>query len=250
MVPGFSRPLFLDNRSERLSVVVERLPATSATLLPLAFEKALPAAREGSERVRLASGQPAWRYRVSHAGGSATVLYAAPTTSGVATVACMSQTEAGVPRGCEALANAITVPGSRPLEPGTSAAFYSRLPAAVNQLEAARSTGLRKLSAANSAAGQAAAADGLVRAHKAAFAALAPLTAADAGLPANTVGALNVMAGAYTELAGAARARSPQRYDDAGRGVADADAGLRRTLSQVAAGAKAASRAATAGESP
>ena len=250
MVPGFSRPLFLDNGSERLSVVVERLPATSATLLPLAFEKALPAARERRERVRLASGQPAWRYRVAQAGGSAILLYAAPTTTGVATVACMSPTAAGLPRRCKALADAITVPGSLPLDLSASAAFYSRLPAAVKRLEAARSTGLRELSAANSAAGQAAAADGLVRAHKAAFAALAPLTAADAGLPARTVAALNAMAGAYATLAGAARARSPQRYDDAGRGVADADAGLRRTLSQAAAAAQAASRAATAGESP
>ena len=236
MVPGFSRPLFLENRSERLRVVVERLPATSATLLPLAFEKALPTARERRERVRLASGQPAWRYRVAQAGGSAILVYAAPTTTGVATVVCMSPTAAGLPRRCEALADAITVPGSLPLDLGASAAFYSRLPAAVKQLEAARSTGVRELLTAKSAVGQAAAADGLVRAHKAAFAALAPLTAADAGLPAKTVAALNAMAGAYATLAGAARARSPARYDDAGRGVADADAGLRRTLSQAACG--------------
>jgi hypothetical protein len=250
MVPGFSRPLFLDNASERLSVVVERLPATSASLLPLALEKALPGARKRRQRVRLASGQPAWRYRVAQAGGSAILLYAAPTTTGVATVACMSPTAAGLPRRCEALADAITVPGSLPLDLSASAAFYSRLPAAVKQLEAARSTGLRELSTAKSAVGQAAAADGLVRAHKAASAALAPLTPADAGLPAKTVAALNATAGAYATLAGAARARSRHRYDDAGRGVADADAGLRRTLSQAAAAAKAASRAATAGESP
>jgi hypothetical protein len=69
------------------------------------------------------------------------------------------------------------VPDSRPLEPGTTAAFYSRLPAAVNDLDAARTKGMRELAAAKRSTGQAAAADGLARAHKAAGAALAPLTA-------------------------------------------------------------------------
>jgi hypothetical protein len=53
------------------------------------------------------------------------------------------------------------------------------------------------------------------------------------------------MAGAYATLAGAARARSPQRYNAARRGVADADADLRWTLAKAAAAANAASRAPT-----
>ena len=54
----------------------------------------------------------------------------------------------------------------------------------------ARSTGMRDLSAARSATGQAAAADGLVRAHERALAALAPLTGTRADLPGKTVRAL------------------------------------------------------------
>ena len=173
------------------------------------------------------------------------MLYAAPTTSGVATVACVVPTDAGVPRGCETLAKAITVPGSVPLELGTSVAFYTRLPAAARELEDARRTGMHDLAAAKSATGQAAAADGLVRAHERAVAALAPLTGTRADLPGETVRALNAMAGAYAMLAGAARARSPQRYDAAGLGVSDADAELRRTLAKAAAAANAASRAPT-----
>jgi hypothetical protein len=53
------------------------------------------------------------------------------------------------------------------------------------------------------------------------------------------------MAGAYTTLAGAARARSPQRYNAAGRSVADADTDLRQTLAKAAAAANAASHAPT-----
>jgi hypothetical protein len=244
-VPGFSRPLSLKNARGRLSAVVERLPASSATLLPVAFEKARPTAGERRDVVRLGPGQPAWRYRVANENGSSTVLYAAPTTSGVTTVACVVRTDAGVPRACEALAKSISVPGSVPLQLGTSVAFYTRLPAAARELEAARSTGMRDLSAARSASGQAAAADRLVRAHERALAALAPLTETRAGLPGETVRALNAMAGAYATLAGAARARSPRRYYAAGRGVADADADLRRTLAKAAAAANAASRAPT-----
>jgi len=244
-VPGFSRPLSLKYARERLSAVVELLAASSATLLPAALEKARPTAGERREVVRLRPGQSAWRYRVAHENRSATVLYAAPTTSGVATVACVVPTDAAVPRGCETLAKAITVPGSVPLELGTSVAFYTRLPAAARELEAARSTGMRDLAAATSANGQAAAADGLVRAHERALAALAPFTATRADLPGETVRALKAMAGAYTTLAGAARARSPQRYNAAGRGVAETDAELRRTLAKAAAAANAASRAPT-----
>lgn len=241
-VPGFSRPLRLKNTREKLSALVERLPALSASLLPLAFENAQPSA---AERRELGPGQPAWRYRVARANGSATILYAAPTTSGVATLACVAPTDAGVPRGCEALAKAITVPGSVPLELGTSAAFYTRLPVAAKELEAARSMGMRELSAARSAAGQAAAADGLVRAHERALGALAPLTGTRADLPGGTVRALSTMAGAYATLAGAARARSPRRYNAARRRVARADADLRRTLAKAAKAANAASRAPT-----
>ena len=242
-VPGFSRPLSLKNARERLSALVERLPASSATLLPVAFEKSRPTAAERREVVSLGSGQLAWRYRVAPENGSATVLYAAPTTSGVATVACVAPTDAGVPRGCETLAKAITAPGSVPLQLGASVAFYARLPAAAGELEAARSTGMRDLAAARSAIGQAAAADGLVRAHERALAALAPLTGTRGDLPGKTVRALKAMARAYATLARAARARSPQRYDAARRGIADADADLRRTLAKAAAAANAASHA-------
>ena len=156
-VPGFSRPLSLKNTRERLRAVVERLPASSATLVPVAFQQARPTADERREVVRLSPGQPAWRYRVTHENGSTTVLYTAPTTSGVATVACLVPTGTGVPRGCETLAKAITVPGSVPLELGTSVAFYTRLPTVARELEVSRSIGMRDLAAAKSATAQAAA---------------------------------------------------------------------------------------------
>ena len=64
-VPGFSRSLGLRNVGERLRAAVERLPATSATLLPAAFVMTLKRALERPDVVRLASGRHAWRYRFS-----------------------------------------------------------------------------------------------------------------------------------------------------------------------------------------
>jgi hypothetical protein len=239
-VHGFSRALELVNEGHRLSAVVEQLPATSATLLPVALERMLPPTRTRPEVVQLASGPRAWRYRLPGEDGSTTVLYAAPTTSGVATLACVSPSESGVPRGCEALVRTLTVPGSKPLALGPSAAFYSRLAAAVGDLDTARSKGMRELFAATRAKGQAAAAEELVRAHKAAVAALAPLMGEDDSLPAETVAALTAVATAYATIGSAARARSPRRYADARRAVTGADSTLRRTLRKVAAAENAA----------
>ena len=126
-VPGFSRPLGLANADGRLRAVVERLPATTPTLLPAAFARTVPSTRP--RVVRLASGQPAWQYRFAKRNGSVTVVYAAPTTAGVATLACLSETgAAAVPRGCSTLAGELTVPDTRALELGVSSAFLSRLP--------------------------------------------------------------------------------------------------------------------------
>jgi hypothetical protein len=115
----------------------------------------------------------------------------------------------------------------------------------VTNLDEARRKGISDLAGAKRAAGQAAAADGLARAHKAAGAALAPLTSAGDGLPSATVGALAATATAYTELASAARARSPKPYAEASRAVIGADADLRRTMTKVTAMESASTRNAT-----
>ena len=135
-VPGFKRPLGLRNADAGLRAVVERLPATSATLLPAAFLATLERAPEQPELVRLAAGRHAWRYRFPGRDGSMTLFYAAPTTSGIATVACTSPIDASIPLDCAALAAAVTVPGSSALAPSTSAGFFSRLPTVLSDLEA------------------------------------------------------------------------------------------------------------------
>jgi hypothetical protein len=240
-VPGFSRPLGVGNPREQLSAVIERLPATSPTLLPAALVHAEAAAGARPELVRLAPGQRGWRYRFLHADGSVRIVTAAPTTAGVATVACLSRAHSGVPPGCQALADAVTVPGSRPLPPGARAAFLSRLPAAVSDLEAARATGVKQLSGATRPRAQARAAAALARAHAAASATLAPLASPGDPVSARTVAALSATATAYATLAAAARAGAGLRYDSAGRAISTTEANLHRAVASAAAAANAAS---------
>jgi hypothetical protein len=244
-IPGFSHPVGLQNEGG-LRASVERLPATSATLLPAAFLNTLANPPLRPDVVEVAGGRQAWRYRVPGGYGSMTVIYAAPTTAGVATVACTSPIDSRDPRACEALADAVTVPDSRSLAPAASAAFYVRVPSAVSDLRHARAKGLEQLDAATSAKGQAAAATGLADAHRAAAAALAPLTSPGDGAPSATIRSLAATASAYAALASAAQARLPQPYAKASRNVTHAEAVLVRTMTAVEAAEDAATRAASA----
>jgi len=249
-VPGFSRPLALVSADDRLSASLERLPATSPTLLPASFLQVVAGAPGKPSVIRLATGGQAWRYSFAQDKGAVMLLYAAPTTSGVATVACSSPTRALVVRRCDALAKAVTLPGSLPLVPGTSAAFYSRLPSVVTDLKLARTRGTEELRAAKSAARQTLAADGLARTHTLVGGALAPLTSKGDGLPTAAVAALNATATAYAALARTARARLPRPYAAAGRAVTAADRNLRVTMTKAAAAAVAATRTATKASVP
>ena len=229
-VPGFSRPLELGNPRARVSAVVERLRATSASLLPGALERADAAGGARPARVGLAAGQAGWRYRLARSDGSSRVVVAAPTTAGVTTVVCTSPAAAGATRSCQALASAIRTLRSHPLNPDGSAAFLSRLPGVVTTLERARGGGMRELASARRPSGQAAAARILARAHTAAAATLAPLARAAGPAPARTVAALSTTAEAYATLGSAARAGAGRRYAAASHEVLTADTKLRRAL--------------------
>ncbi len=244
-IPGFRDPLRLRNGADGLRASAEQLPATSATLLPAAFLATLEGAPERPTLVRVTGSHSALRYRVPGRNGAITLVYAAPNTKGIATLACTSRIDASVLRACDALAAAVTVPGALPLAPSASAAFFSRAPAVLSDLDAVRTKGLKALGAASRARGQALAADGLGRAHKGAAAALAPL-ASGGGVPRATVAALTATATAYAALARAARNRLPGPYADAGRGVTTANADLRRTVAKAAAATNSATQAASA----
>jgi hypothetical protein len=238
---GFHQPLWLRDPHAGLRAGVELLPAASPTLLPVGLH-----ASGAPSTVELGQGRQAWRYQVARTDAVPQVLYAVPTTKGIATVGCLGVSGSVAERACKQLAVALTVPGARRLAPEKRAAFFSRLPATVAGLEAARVKGIDALDVATRPAAQALAADGLARAHRAAAADLAPLSGED-DLTRATVGDLGETASAYTALADAARARVPQPYAAARSAVLSADDGLRRTMARDATAVAAAStRVATA----
>ena len=225
--------MWLRNGKQDLRAAVALIPASSPTLLP----KTSPADARAPETVRLRSGYEAWRYRGSLEDGSPVLLYATPTTTGIATVACVGA-NAGV--ACDALASSVAVPSSRRLKLDKRAAFFSGLPSVVTQLDAARTRGMRTLEAAKRPLGQELAASDLARAHKAAAADLAALSSPGDRVPQRTVAALTEAATAYGALSRAASTRLPQPYADAGRAVTGAETDLQRAMTKVADGASSA----------
>ena len=226
-LPGFDRPLWLRDAPAGARAAVELLPAASPTLLPVGLQ-----ASGAPAMVALGQGLRAWRYGVLRFDSVRLAVYAVPTTKGIATVGCLGSGRRA-DRACQALATALTVPGARQLNPGANAAFLIRLPATVAVLDKARARGTRALKKARRPAAQAAAADGLARAHRTAAAELAPLRSGDE--PAGkTVKDLRAAASAYAALADAARARAPRPYAQARHAVLSADRELRDTLARAA----------------
>ena len=140
---GFHRPLWLRDPHAGLRAGVELLPAASPTLLPVGLH-----ASGAPSTVELGHGRQAWRYQVARTDAVPQVVYAAPTTKGIATVGCLGVSGSVAERACKQLAVALTVPGARRLAPEKRAAFLSRLPATVAGLEAARVKGTDALDAA------------------------------------------------------------------------------------------------------
>ena len=241
-VPGlpFRHPLALERRSDQLRVTIELLPAAAPTLLPADFPATTP------EAVRLASGQRAWRYAFVRADGatavateSMLVVWTVPTARGVATIACLGPLGPAAPAACESIAGSLTTPGAAPLALGSSAAFWSRLPAVLATLDVARVRGRRALAAAGQASGQARAAATLAAAHRSASTTLAPLSHPGDGAPSRAVSALRGAASAYGTLGRAARSRWPGRYARARRTVRFAEAKLARALARARRAARA-----------
>ena len=242
---AFDHAVWLIDGRTRVRAAVALLPAASPSLMPVGLN-----ATGTPETVQLGQRGRAWRYRATSSDGIPLVVYAAPTTKGVATVGCLRVSGRGPERSCRAVAEALTVPGSRRFEPGQRAALLTQLPSTVAGLDAARAKGLRALDAARRSTGQAIAAESLARAHRDAVAELGPVSSNGDSLATKTVGALEATASAYAALADAARARSPRAYAGARGAVTSADDRLRRSMAKVAAAVDTANRAATAAATP
>ena len=198
------RPLWLRDAPAGARAAVELLPAASPTLLPVGLQ-----ASGRPRRGELGQGRVALPDRDAHAVPG--LVYVAPTTKGIATVGCLGCRRLAE-RACHTLASALTVPGARQLEPG-------QRPPSSSGCRPCRPRrgpreGQRALDAAPAPA-QAAAADGLARAHRTAAAELAPLRSGDdvpRARPSATSGRLRARtARSRTQRAPASRSRTPTR---------------------------------------
>jgi serine/threonine-protein kinase len=190
-------------------------------LLPRSFVRRLAREPARDDRVRLGR-LSAYRYRDLRPRGfdRPLTLYVAPTTAGVATVACYAAAAAD----CDREAGSLTLRRGRALALGPDASYARRVDGAMRELNRARSTGVRALRAAHTPAGQAKAAAALSRAPgralRAAGAAPGP---AERRPHATLVAALRDEQRAYERLTSAARGQDRSGYTRAARAAARAD---------------------------
>jgi hypothetical protein len=211
-----------------------RAGAHRPSLLPASLTAALgmrPGLTPERKRVQLAGGLEAYRYdglRPRGYGRPVTV-YAAPTSRGVATLAC-SEPDAGAERfaaDCEALANSLSVTGATAYPLGPSEDFAAAVNGALDRL--AR---VPRLGEARTARAQATAAEAVAGGYEDARAALERLevSPADAGARAALVRALRTAGGGYRDLAAAARRTQAGRYRAAAAAAERGDAELAAAL--------------------
>ena len=167
-------------------------------------------------------------------------VYAAPTSAGVATVACLApKADAdSFAATCDQIANTLTLSKGDPLPVGPSKDYASAVSKALGTLGKADKSGQAKLKSAKTPSDQAAAARSLSSAFNKAGKTLAGLdvSPADSGVNDLMVKALRQTGAAYDKAASAAAKKNKSAFDKAGDDVA---AG-RKAVARALAGLKAA----------
>ena len=213
------------------AIVVGRSSGSGATLLPAALVRSLPKAPTG-QAVRLGDLQ-AWRYTgLRPAGGPATTVFAAPTTDGVATVACVG---VAVQPSCGHIATTLRAAGADPLALGPHAAYAKAVDGALSKLARARSAGLRGLTTAGSRRAQATAAAGVATAYARARTTLlrAPVSPAEREAHAALLSSLERAAAAWRALGTAAGHGDGSGYAAARARVTAREAAVRRATAAL-----------------
>jgi hypothetical protein len=193
--------------------------ADNSTLLSTELIDAAGDVPEGREPVAIGpSGLEAYRYENVRLEGldRPLTLYAAPTTEGVATLACLAGSE-GTPS-CEAIADTVELTGGEPFPVGPSADYAETLSGASASLAKAVDKPLAALDRAKTPSAQADASRDLRAAYRKASQTLRrqELSPADRTANGNLVRALDATAAAYGKAAKAADNNSKAGYRRAG----------------------------------
>jgi hypothetical protein len=209
--------------------------AADPSLLPVTFKKSLPDSNPKGEPVKLGDFQ-ALRYtglKPSNYPQELTV-YAVPTDSGVATVACSAAAAeaASFLPDCERAASTLTLSGAEAVDLGIPPSYAKALNGAIAKLDSQRSAALKKAKSAKSNSAQASA----LRQAAAAYSTAAKTLASQKGGPqvdaANTaiISALRAGAAGYTAMASGAASDNSGRYSAGSKAVKKADAALAKGL--------------------
>ncbi len=239
-VPGmrFSQPIVLSFGSRGARLNAGTVDGTGATLLPKPFLTRLARAPARDDRVRLGESE-AYRYtglEPRGADGPVTV-YAAPTTAGVATIACVapSRPEAGFAAECERVAATLALSGAQPLALGPRDEYARAAGAALRTLERSAAPQAKQLREAGSPEAQADAATDLSQAYLAAARTLsgAPAGPLERTAHARMVASLREVGGAYQRAARAAEDGDDGAYSSAGQDVRRGGTDLKRAQGEL-----------------
>ena len=214
-IPGFDGAHAAFARSYDSEVAIALLPARSASLLPPALDVATrPAAAR--PRVKRSGAISAYDYVRPAKGRRVLDIVVAPTTLGVATIACSSAVVA--PDECAEALHGLRLTGGSFLPLSTESAFLAGLPAAVTTLGAQRLRLRTRLTRAGLVAGASRTAYRLAGTYGTAYRALRPL-AAPHSEARSTVILLRRLRSRYFTLAAAIRARDRAAFKAAARSI-------------------------------
>lgn len=225
-VPGFesAHPLFV--RSWNSSVAIALLPPASPSLLP----PRLAAARRpgGPLPIVVRAGRVrAYHYALVLGNDRVVDVYTAPTSRGIATVAC-----AGIlymPAECDLAVSALRLAHGSFLPLTADAAFLGALPAVMTRLNVTRARLRGRLAAATDVGAGARAGFLLAAAYARAGRDLRPLVATG-GRAQATTDAFGHLRTDYARLAGALRDRDDAGFERMARAIRAEESRLARTL--------------------
>ena len=212
--------------------------ASGSALLPAPLLRRLDGEPRG-EPVKLGKLQ-ALRYEGLEPEGLSERLtvFAAPTSAGVATIACVAPPRAAAAffPDCERVAASVELTGAKPVALGPSAAYARALNAAFEPLAAAARSGGASLRAADTPAAQARAARALAGAYVDAASAVAraPAGPAEREAGSRVEEALRSASAGYVRLADAARSDNAGAYRAARATIRRSDARLRAGIDELA----------------
>ncbi len=165
-------------------------------------------------------------------------LYAVPTTSGVATVACTAPggaQSADFRSDCESVAATLELAGADPYPLGPSEEYAQTLNGVMSRLTAARRTGTQRVRGADTPDAQAAALSTLSGAYRRAASTLADTEVSPTDRTANRAltAALERTRAGYARAADAARAGDADAYAAAGKSISAGERALDRALARL-----------------